>query len=66
MKLLHTFAQVNLVATLYRVLTEVPVCKTFEIHQSNLASSDLHIRKGINDVRYQTCMGSAIVKLLRI
>lgn len=59
--LLHTFAQVNLVATLDRVLSEVPVCQTFEIHQSNLASSNLHIRKGINDIRYQACMDSATV-----
>ena len=54
--LVHTFAQVNLVATLDRVLGEVPVCKTFEVHQGNLASSNLHIREGINDIRYQTCM----------
>lgn len=61
MKLLHTFAQVNLVATLDGVLSEVPVCKALQIHQGNLASSNLYIRKGINDVRYQTCMDSAIV-----
>lgn len=61
MELWHTFAQVNLVATLDRVLSKVSVCEAFQIHQSNLASSNLHIRKGINDVWYQTCMNSAIM-----
>lgn len=59
---LHTFAQINLVTTLDRVLSKVPICETFEIHQSNLASSNLDIRESINDIWYQTCMCSSFGK----
>lgn len=51
----HTFAKVNLVASLDWVLGEVPVCEALEVHESNLGASNLDIRECINDVRDQAC-----------
>lgn len=52
--LASTFAQVDLVASLDWVLSEIPVGEALEVHQGHLGTRNLHIREGVNDVRNKT------------